>query len=148
MVFRGFSGTQSRAVAYEIAAVLRQARGTAVSENTDVAVVFDIGRNIYGIERKKPGVLAENLRLALYAAQSEQLSADVGAIRYPLLPRWQRDWRPGHRRGRDNELQCGRGVAHGADLGGRQGAVVARAPAGKEGLPCSRCLSPSPFWRS
>lgn len=82
MVFRGFSGTQSRAVAYEIAAVLRQARGTAVSENTDVAVVFDIGRNIYGIERKKPGVLAENLRLALYAAQSEQLSADVGAIRF------------------------------------------------------------------
>lgn len=82
MVFRGFSGTQSRAVAYEIAAALRQARGEAVSGNVEVAVMFDVGRNAYAVERRTPQVLAENLHLALYAAQSEQLSADIGAIRF------------------------------------------------------------------
>lgn len=82
MVFRGFSGTQSRAAAYEIAAALRQARGAAVTENADVAVLFDLGRNAYMVERDKPKTLAGNLRLALYAAQSEQVSADIGAIRF------------------------------------------------------------------
>lgn len=82
MVFRGFSGTQSRAAAYEIAAALRQARGRAVAENLDVAVVFDLGRNAYAVERAEPNVLPENLRLGLYAAQAEQVSADIGAIRF------------------------------------------------------------------
>lgn len=82
MAFRGFSGTQSRAAAYEIAAALRQARGTAVAENIDVAVVFDLDRRVYAVDRAQPNVLAENLDLALYAAQVEQRAAEIGAIRF------------------------------------------------------------------
>lgn len=82
MVFRGFSGTQSRAAAYEIAAALRQARGTAVAENIDVAIVFDLGRKTYAVDRTQPHVLADSLDLALYAAQVEQRTAEIGAIRF------------------------------------------------------------------
>ncbi len=82
MVFRGFSGAQSRAAALEIAAALRQARGAAVADNADVAVVFDLGRNAYVVDRAKPKVLAGNLRLAFYGAQGEQVAADMGGIRF------------------------------------------------------------------
>lgn len=82
MVFRGFSGTQGRAAAYEIAAALRQARGEAIAENADVAVLFAPERNAYGIDGAKPKVLAANLRLALYAAQAGQVGAGTGGIRF------------------------------------------------------------------
>lgn len=82
MVFRGFSGTQSRAAALEIAAALRQARGAAVAENADVAVVFDIGRNAYAMDRAKPKVLPGDLHIAFYGAQGEQVAADRGGIRF------------------------------------------------------------------
>ncbi len=82
MIFKGFSGTRARAAAYEIAAALRQARGEAVAANADVAVMVDRARRAYAIETAKPKVLAATLRLSLYAAQTEQIGADIGGIRF------------------------------------------------------------------
>lgn len=82
MIFKGFSGTQSRAVAYEIAAALRQTRGEAVAANADVALMVDPARRAYAREAGKPKVLAAGLQLSLYGAQSEQIGTAIGGIRF------------------------------------------------------------------
>lgn len=82
MIFKGVSGTRSRAAAYEIAAALRQARGEAVATNADVALMVDPERGAYALEAAKPKMLAGTLRLSLYAAQSEQLGTAIGGIRF------------------------------------------------------------------
>jgi general secretion pathway protein H len=81
-LFRGLGATQARAAAYEIAAALRQARSEAVAENADVAVVFDLARHAYAVERARPRVLPEGVRMDLYDAQVEQLDAATGGIRF------------------------------------------------------------------
>jgi general secretion pathway protein H len=81
-IMRGFAGTQARATALEIAAALRQARGQAVAENADVAVLFDVAGQAYALEQARPRALPEGVRFELYAAQVEQLDAATGGIRF------------------------------------------------------------------
>jgi general secretion pathway protein H len=82
VLFRGLAGTQARAVAYEIAAALRQARGEAVAQNTDVAVTFDLSRRAYAVERSRPKPVPDGVAMELYAATVEQLDAASGGIRF------------------------------------------------------------------
>lgn len=82
VLFRGMAGTQARTIAYEVAAALRQARGEAVAENADVAVMFDLDRKAYAVERARARVLPEGIGMELYAAAAEQLDAATGGIRF------------------------------------------------------------------
>lgn len=82
VLFRGLAGTQARTVAYEVAAALRQARGEAVAQNTDVAVTFDLGRRAYAVERSRPRPVPDNVAIELYAASVEQLDTATGGIRF------------------------------------------------------------------
>jgi general secretion pathway protein H len=81
-LFRGLAGTQARSVAYEVAAALRQARGEAVAQNTDVAVTFDLGRRAYAVERSRPRPVPDGVAIELYAASVEQIDAATGGIRF------------------------------------------------------------------
>ena len=65
VLFRGLAGTEARTVAYEIAAALRQARGDAVAQNVDVAVVFDLSANAYAVERSRPRAVPEGVAIEL-----------------------------------------------------------------------------------
>jgi general secretion pathway protein H len=82
VLFRGLAGTQARSVAYEVAAALRQARGEAVAQNTDVAVTFDLGRRAYAVERSRPRPVPDGVAIELYAASVEQIDAVTGGIRF------------------------------------------------------------------
>ncbi len=82
VLFRGLAGTQARSVAYEVAAALRQARGEAVAQNTDVAVTFDLGRRAYAVERSRPRPVPDGVAIELYAASVEQLDTATGGIRF------------------------------------------------------------------
>lgn len=82
VLFRGLAGTQARAVAYEIAAALRAARGEALAANADVAVMFDLSRNAYAVERSPAKTVPEGVAIELYAADIEQLDAFTGGIRF------------------------------------------------------------------
>jgi general secretion pathway protein H len=82
VLFRGLGGTQARTVAYEVAAALRQARGEAVAQNTDVAVTFDLGRRAYAVERSRPRPVPDGVAIELYAASVEQIDAATGGIRF------------------------------------------------------------------
>lgn len=82
VLFRGLAGTQARAVAYEIAAALRAARGEALAENADVAVMFDLSRNAYAVERSPARAVREGVAIELYAADIEQVDAFTGGIRF------------------------------------------------------------------
>ncbi len=76
-------GLEIKAAAREVAGVLRQARGQAIRDNRETAVLIDTGRNVYRLDRgARDHALSAALQVALVAAASEQLDDTRGRIRF------------------------------------------------------------------
>ncbi len=76
-------GLEMKAAAREVAGVMRQARGQAIRDNREAAVLFDTERNVYRLGQD-PRVHALNpaLQVSLVTAVSEQLDDTRGRIRF------------------------------------------------------------------
>ena len=76
-------GLEMKAAAREMAGVLREARGQAIRDNRETAVLIDTERKVY---RLGPGArgheLSAALQVSLVTAASEQLDDTRGRIRF------------------------------------------------------------------
>jgi len=76
-------GMEMKASAREVAGALREARGQAIRDNRETAVLIDTERKVY---RLGPGArdheLSAALQVSLVAAASEQLDDTRGRIRF------------------------------------------------------------------
>lgn len=79
----GSVGLEMKAATRQLAAGLRKARTTAVTERRDALVTLDVeGRAFSVTGDPKIYALPERMELALFTAQSEQVQDKVGAIRF------------------------------------------------------------------
>lgn len=79
----GSVGLEMKAATRQLAAGLRKARSTAVTERRDALVTLDVeGRAFSVTGDPKTYALPERMELALFTAQSEQVQDKVGAIRF------------------------------------------------------------------
>ena len=76
-------GLEMKAAAREVAGLLREARGRAIRDNRDTAVLIDTEARVYRLGQDARGhALSEGLELSLIAATSEQLDDVRGRIRF------------------------------------------------------------------
>jgi general secretion pathway protein H len=76
-------GVQHKAVARDLAAALRDARGRAIQENRDVAVIVDVEARTFATgDGGELGRLGDDLTVSLVVGQSEQLDETRGRIRF------------------------------------------------------------------
>ena len=76
-------GVDLRVAASEIAANLRAARARAVQSGASTAVFFDAAKSAYWPQgSNRLSFLPEGAKLRLYTVRDEQLSANVGGIRF------------------------------------------------------------------
>jgi general secretion pathway protein H len=76
-------GVQHKAVARDLAAALRGARGRAIQENRDVAVIVDVEARTFATgDGGELGRLGDDLTVSLVVGQSEQLDETRGRIRF------------------------------------------------------------------
>ncbi|HEY2864993.1 MAG TPA: GspH/FimT family pseudopilin [Casimicrobiaceae bacterium] len=83
MFGEGVSNTELKSDARAVAAGLRQARGQAIAQRGDAALVLDLGAHSFSVP-PDPRVhkLAQRLELKLFTAQSDLVNENVGAIRF------------------------------------------------------------------
>jgi general secretion pathway protein H len=76
-------GVQHKAVARDLAAALRDARGRAIQENRDVAVIVDVEARTFATgDGGELGRLGDDLTVSLVVGQSEQLDETRARIRF------------------------------------------------------------------
>lgn len=76
-------GLEVRADAREIARILRQSRGRAISDNTESTVLIDLGqRYLRDGARGERIDLSKGTALTLETAESERIGPDVARIRF------------------------------------------------------------------
>ncbi len=76
-------GLEMKAAAREVAGALRQARGQAIRDNRETAVLIDTGQNLYRLgPDKRDRALSAAFQVSLVAAASEQLDDTRGRIRF------------------------------------------------------------------
>jgi general secretion pathway protein H len=76
-------GLEMKAAAREVAGALRQARGQAIRDNRETAVLIDTGQNLYRLgPDTRDRALSAALQVSLVAAASEQLDDTRGRIRF------------------------------------------------------------------
>ncbi|MFQ5466684.1 MAG: GspH/FimT family pseudopilin [Kiloniellaceae bacterium] len=79
---RVLPGLGLSAAGREIAATMRAARGQALRDNRETAVVVDTRAKTYGLEGVARHTVDSDFELALVAARSEQLSDTAARIRF------------------------------------------------------------------
>ncbi len=76
-------GLEMKAAAREVAAALRQARGQAIRDNRETAVLIDTEQNVYRLGLgARDRALSAALQVSLVTAASEQLDDTRGRIRF------------------------------------------------------------------
>ncbi len=76
-------GLEMKAAAREVAGVLRQARGQAIRDNRETAVLIDAAKKVYRLGRgARDHALSAALQVSLVTAASEQLDDTRGRIRF------------------------------------------------------------------
>jgi general secretion pathway protein H len=76
-------GIEMKAAAREVAGLLREARGLAIRDNRETAVIVDTEQNVYRLGRDARGhELSARLQVSLVTAASEQLDDTRGRIRF------------------------------------------------------------------
>jgi len=79
---KGLGRAEAKGSAHDVAAALRRARGEAVARNTDVVLTVDVNDRNFRIAGAKTHDLPAALEVELYTAQREQISDDIGNIRF------------------------------------------------------------------
>jgi len=79
---KGLGRAEAKGSAQDVAAALRRARGEAVVRNTDVVLTVDVNERSFRIAGAKTHDLPAALQIELFTAQTEQISDDVGNIRF------------------------------------------------------------------
>ncbi len=80
---RARAGLSVRSDAQQVAAVLREARGLAIGENRETAVVVDLDRRWLGLEGASEGfAFSEGVDVTLQTAASERIDENAGRIRF------------------------------------------------------------------
>ena len=74
--------TQAKSAAREIVSALRQSRNLAISSQKDQVFIIDLAKKIYSIDPAKAKKLPDKVKINLYTARSEQISEQVGGIRF------------------------------------------------------------------
>ena len=82
LLIKGLGRAESKGAAQDVAAALRRARSEAVVRNSDVVLTVDVNERSFRIDLAAADALPAKLEVELYAAQTEQISADVGGIRF------------------------------------------------------------------
>jgi general secretion pathway protein H len=83
MIDLGGSGVDTKAAARQLAAGLRKARGTAIAESRDAVLTLDLDARKFSVTGDpKAYALPAKVDLALFTAQSEQVAAATGSIRF------------------------------------------------------------------
>ena len=76
-------GLEMKAAAREVAGLLREARGLAIRDNRETAVLVDTERNVYRLgQGARDHALSAALQITLVTAASEQLDENRGRIRF------------------------------------------------------------------
>ncbi len=76
-------GLEMKAAAREVAGLLREARGLAIRDNRETAVIVDTEQKVYRLGQGARGhVLSAALQVSLVTAASEQLDDTRGRIRF------------------------------------------------------------------
>lgn len=80
---RMLPGVELKSGAETVAAALREARGLAIANNTEVTVVVDLDDRALRVDDEPPGVrLASSFGITLLTATSELIDAGTGQIRF------------------------------------------------------------------
>jgi general secretion pathway protein H len=79
---KGLGRAEVKGSAQNVATALRRARGEAVVRNTDVALTVDVNERSFKIAGAETLDLPAALKVELFTAQTEQISDDVGNIRF------------------------------------------------------------------
>lgn len=75
-------GVEIKAAARDVAATLKEARGTAIRTGREAAVAFDAAGGGYGLDGARPARLPQGVRLAIRTAAAERLGDRAAAIRF------------------------------------------------------------------
>jgi general secretion pathway protein H len=79
---KGLGRAEAKGSAQDVAAALRRARSKAVVRNADVVLTVDVNQRSFRIAGAEPHDLPAALKIELFTAQTEQISDDVGNIRF------------------------------------------------------------------
>ena len=82
LLLKGLGRAEARGAAQDVAAALRRARSEAVVRNSDVVLTVDVDERSFRMDGAAAHALPARLAVELYTAQTEQISADVGGIRF------------------------------------------------------------------
>jgi general secretion pathway protein H len=82
LLLKGLGRAEARGAAQDVAAALRRARSEAVVRNSDVVLTVDVNARSFRMDGAAAHVLPVKLEVELYTAQTEQIAADVGNIRF------------------------------------------------------------------
>jgi general secretion pathway protein H len=82
LLIKGLGRAEAKGAAQDVAAALRRARSEAVVRNADVWLTVDVNERSFRMDRAAAHALPAKLGVELYTAQTEQISADVGSIRF------------------------------------------------------------------
>jgi general secretion pathway protein H len=75
-------GAQVQALARELGASLRAARGRAIAANREATFTLDVNSGKFGVDNRAGGRVAPGIRLAFVAAQVEQIDETAAQIRF------------------------------------------------------------------
>jgi general secretion pathway protein H len=82
LLSKGLGRAEAKGSAQDVAAALRRARGEAVVRNTDAVLTVDVNERSFWIAGAETHDLPAALEVELFTAQTEQISDDVGNIRF------------------------------------------------------------------
>ncbi len=76
------ASTKAKAVAREIVSALRQTRNTAITKQQESVFKLDLEKKTFSSSSEKIKELPNKIRINLFTARSEQISSQVGGIRF------------------------------------------------------------------
>ncbi len=80
---RALPGLQVRSDAREVARILRQARGRAITEYRETTVTIDVSEKYFQLDDNEPRIsFSERSKITLEAASIEQINPDAARIRF------------------------------------------------------------------
>jgi general secretion pathway protein H len=82
LLSKGLGRAEAKGSAQDVAAALRRARSEAVVRNAEVVLTVDVNQRSLRIDGVETRSLPAKLQIELFTAQTEQISADSGNIRF------------------------------------------------------------------
>lgn len=76
------ASTETKANAREIISTLRQTRNLAISQQKEQVFKLDMGKKTFTFDHEKFKQLPDKLNISLFTARSEQISDQIGGIRF------------------------------------------------------------------